>query len=215
LPSYRSGLNVRQVATLISNHGLPASAVHGTANFAAVQEQIAAGKPVVALINYGPISERQNTADHFGHFVVVVGVDSDSVYLNDPDFWGNRMQYGAGLKVKAIEFDQALKISPIPNSCVFLTTDMAVTPPPPPTPAVHTIPPGQAHVNTDSLNLRNGPAGATTVGLKTNDNVVIMPDDAVNASMGGTAYVWVRVRTGDGTYGWCAEQFLAAGWVSA
>ena len=213
LPSNRSGLNVKQVATLITQNGLPAQAVQGTANFQAVQDQINAGHPVVALINYGPISERQNTADNFGHFVVVVGADSDSVYLNDPDFWGNKMQYGAGLKVKASEFQRALAISPIPNSCVFLTVD--APPPAPPTPAVHTIPPGQAHVNTDSLNLRNGPAGAPTVGLKTNDNVVIMPDDAVNASMGGTAYVWVKVRTGDGTYGWCAEQFLAAGWFTA
>ena len=214
LPSDRSGLNVKQVAALISQNGLPAQAVHSTANFQAVQTQIAAGRPVVALINYGPISERQNKADHFGHFVVVLGVDGDYVYVNDPDFWGNQMQYGAGLKVKSTEFDQALRISPIPNSCVFLTTDAGVKPPPPPTPAVHTIPPGQAHVNTDTLNVRNGPAGATTVTMKSNDNIVIQPDAAVSATLGGVSYVWVKVRTGDGTYGWCAEQFLAAGWVN-
>src|SRR5260221_14501854 len=114
LPSDRTGLNVKQVAILMTKNGLPAEAVHSTANFQAVKAQIAAGKPVVALINYGAISERQNKGDHFGHFVVVVGVEGDSVYLNDPDFWGNQMKYGAGLMVKSTEFDQALRISPIP-----------------------------------------------------------------------------------------------------
>src|SRR5258708_15704979 len=60
LPSDRTGLNVRQVAILMTQNGLPAEAVQTTANFQAVQDQIAARKPVVALINYGAISERQN-----------------------------------------------------------------------------------------------------------------------------------------------------------
>ncbi|HLY25779.1 MAG TPA: SH3 domain-containing protein, partial [Aggregatilineales bacterium] len=149
-----------------------------------------------------------------GHFVVVVGADDSSFYLNDPDFWGNKRNYGAGLKVTTDEFVAALKGSPIPNTAIFVSAS-AVAPATPATPLEHQAAPGPAHVNTDVINLRNGPAGGVTTTLKQFADVNIQEDAPVSATLGGTPYVWVKVQSGDGTYGWCVEQYLTTGYASA
>src|SRR5690242_7198550 len=132
-----SGLNPTQVANLLTQMGLSAQAKNGSANFGAIQAELAAGRPVISLIHYGSIPERQNQPDTFGHFVVVVGIDSDNTYLNDPDWWGNKMSYGAGLKVKNAEFQDAIAKAPIANSGIFLTSVATAAPV---TPPKHTVP---------------------------------------------------------------------------
>jgi hypothetical protein len=206
------GLNPTQVANLLVQMGLPAQAHNGSANFGAIQAELAAGRPVITLIHYGSIPERQNQPDTVGHFVVVVGIDGDSTYLNDPDWWGNKMSYGGGLKVKTTEFQDAIARSPIPNSGIFLTpaaTAVPVTPP------KHSVPPGPAHVNDTDVTLRNGAAGAPISTLKQNDNVNIQPVDPVNAAVPSGYYTWVKIQTSDGTMGWVAENFLTAGYAPA
>ncbi len=206
------GLNPTQVANLMVQMGLPAQAHNGTANFGAIQAELAAGRPVISLIHYGSIPERQNINDTVGHFVVVVGIEGDSTYINDPDWWGNKMSYGGSLKVKTTEFQDAIARSPIPNGGIFLTPAATAIPA---TPPKHTVPPGPAHVNDTDVTLRNGAAGAPVSTLKKNDNVNIQPVDPVNAAVPSGYYTWVKIQTSDGTFGWVAENFLTAGYAPA
>jgi hypothetical protein len=207
-----SGLTPLQVANLLAKYGLTANVQTRNVDVPAVASEINASRPVIALIHYGAITERQNQNDPYGHFVVVVGADDSSIYLNDPDFWGNKRQYGAGLKVSIAEFTNALKQSPIPNTAIFIGD--TATPTTTATPLPHSVPPGPAHVNTDLINLRNGPAGGAVTTLKQFTDVIIQMDAPVSATLGGTPYVWVKVQTSDGSYGWVVEQYLTTGYAA-
>src|SRR5260221_2750205 len=151
-----SGLTPLQVVNLLTKYGITANIQNRTADLSAVASEITANRPVIELIKYVASSERQNPSDIYGHFGVVLGTDDSSIYLNDPDFWGNKRNYGAGLKVSTTEFAAALKESPIPNTAIFIG-DARPVPKTPSTPLAHNVPPGPAHVNTDAINLRNGP----------------------------------------------------------
>lgn len=52
----------------------------------AIDGELAAGRPVVVLIKYGEIPEREDQADPFGHFVVIRGKDTTGYRINDPDW---------------------------------------------------------------------------------------------------------------------------------
>src|SRR3954464_5811675 len=68
-----TGLTCNQLAYLLNSHGVSAYAVNGKADLAAIQREVAAQRPVIALIKYAAIPERQNIPYKGGHFVVVVG----------------------------------------------------------------------------------------------------------------------------------------------
>jgi hypothetical protein len=70
--------------------------------------EIDAGRPVIMLIRYGNLSQRQNQAFGGGHFVVVIGYNSQEIILNDPDWWGTQRNNGAGFHVPRAEFEGAI-----------------------------------------------------------------------------------------------------------
>lgn len=55
------------------------------------------------------------------------------------------------------------------------------------------------------INVRNAPAGATTIGqLAQDDEFYVMPDTPVVAALGGKSYTWQRIRLDGGATGWFA-----------
>ncbi len=70
--------------------------------------ELDAGRPLIALVRYGSISYRQKLSFRGGHFVVVIGYDSQHIYVNDPYWWGDRRAEGAGLAVPRREFERAI-----------------------------------------------------------------------------------------------------------
>jgi hypothetical protein len=96
-----------QLVRVAGKYGLRLVETH-EATLANIIAEVAGGRPVIALVRYGSITNRQNLAFRGGHFVVVVGYDSRHIYVNDPDWWGNRRAEGAGLAVPRDEFDRAV-----------------------------------------------------------------------------------------------------------
>lgn len=114
------GLDTWELAKLAAQHGLTLALHTGDVTVPFVAQQIMAGFPVVCLIRYADLPEREDP-DPFGHFVVVTGVEVDAggsmthVYLHDPDWWKAgkyQVEQGAYLKVTAAEFSAALANAP-------------------------------------------------------------------------------------------------------
>jgi len=58
-----------------------------------LKKSIDKGIPFIAIVHYGDLPNRQDTYTG-GHAVVVTGYDDNNVYVNDPDFWGDRRLEG-------------------------------------------------------------------------------------------------------------------------
>ena len=69
--------------------------------------ELDAGRPVIVLIHYGSINNRQDTNYTEGHWVVVVGVDENIVYIHDPNWRGPVRDKGRALAVSRAVFDDA------------------------------------------------------------------------------------------------------------
>jgi hypothetical protein len=69
--------------------------------------ELDAGRPVIVLIHYGSIINRQDANYTKGHWVVVVGVDRDTVYIHDPNWRGLVRDNGRALAVSRAVFDEA------------------------------------------------------------------------------------------------------------
>lgn len=121
LAAQDNGLSCGAVVALLARNGVTAR-LNTVSTLFDVFAEIMAGRPVIALIGYAAIKERENQRDGAGHFVVVVGYDDTRVYLNDPDWWGAQRDHGAGLAVSLAEFAVALRVSPAPNSAIFVVS---------------------------------------------------------------------------------------------
>ena len=69
--------------------------------------ELDAGRPVIVLLHYGSINNRQDTNYTKGHWVVVVGVDETVVYIHDPNWRGDRRDNGRALAISRAIFDEA------------------------------------------------------------------------------------------------------------
>lgn len=83
-----------------------------------LKDQINAGKPSIALINYGvlknslkssgaEIIKNQDTFEG-GHWLVVVGYEGNFILVNDPDFWRARASDGDHRRIPVEVFEMAL-----------------------------------------------------------------------------------------------------------
>lgn len=71
-----------------------------------LKKSIDSGVPFIAIIHYGDLPNRQDTYTG-GHAVVVVGYDDTNIYVNDPDFWGDRRSEGASKAYPTTAFEKA------------------------------------------------------------------------------------------------------------
>lgn len=117
LAQHDDGLTCWQLAALLNKNGVPARV--RTLHLADLRAELDAGRPVILLVWYGHIPNRQATFSG-GHFFVVVGYDEDSFYVNDPDWWGARRNEGNGFRVPAAALDNALRYSEVPYQCVVV-----------------------------------------------------------------------------------------------
>lgn len=73
-----------------------------------LSREIDIGRPVIALIRYGDLGDlRQDRNYDDGHWVVVVGVNNDSVFIHDPDWQFPRREGGRALPVPRAIFESA------------------------------------------------------------------------------------------------------------
>ena len=82
-------LTFDEVKTAAGNYGLPLSWRMGV-SLQDVRDTIDQGTPVIALIKYLYLPDRQGQSTTGGHFVLVVGYDDDAgeIVINDPYYWG-------------------------------------------------------------------------------------------------------------------------------
>lgn len=67
------------------------------------------GRPVICLVHYGSIPDRQDRNYTTGHWMVVIGVDAEAVIVHDPNWWGGRRDEGLARRIPKWIFEQALR----------------------------------------------------------------------------------------------------------
>jgi hypothetical protein len=82
--------------------------VNRTPSLGLIRSELDQGRPVIALIWYKVLTARQSPYGG-GHFVMVVGYSPDSLWLNDPDWYGNRRKEGYQWRVPVQQFSRALR----------------------------------------------------------------------------------------------------------
>ena len=77
-------------------------------NMGMLQFALQSQSPPIILIHYGSLGAlRQDTAYDGGHWIVVVGLTSDTVYIHDPDWKGDQRAHGCNLAVPRAMFENA------------------------------------------------------------------------------------------------------------
>jgi LysM repeat protein len=120
----------RQLVAVGEKYGLKLE-YRRDAKLAAVLAELDAGRPVISLIRYANLKGRQNQRFRGGHFVVVAGYNDREIVLNDPDWWGNNRNGGAGFRVPRAEFEGAIgldnwKAGNDPYQAIFVKADSDV-----------------------------------------------------------------------------------------
>lgn len=73
-----------------------------------IENQIRLNQPMITLIRYLDFGMTRQDLTYAGlHWVVVIGFDADSIYVNDPDYWGARRLEGQGRAIPRAMFDHA------------------------------------------------------------------------------------------------------------
>lgn len=105
-----TGLMPRQLVNLAERHGLPTSVHTTTANV--LRYEIDHGRPVCVLVAYRFINNRLDIGDNIpgqdGHFLNIVGYDSDHFVANDPDYWIPYTARGRDTLIAITELNQAM-----------------------------------------------------------------------------------------------------------
>lgn len=181
------GLGNAALVTLAAKHSLALKVASGV-NQAFIQDQIDAGLPVICLISYAPIQDRENQADRGGHFVVAVGYDVNNIYINDPDWWASGRytpEMGHNFRVPWEQFNAAL--------AAYNNTGCIVA---------KLFQPTKLYVVLTDMNIRSGPSvyNATVgSGVKLGSSVIVdlmqqIPDTAGNVYVPLWGGNWIALR---------------------
>lgn len=94
-----------------------------------IENQIILGVPFVGLGMYGAIKNRQDIKDVHGlHFILVRGFDDTYFYVNDPDFWGDRVAEGDGLAIPKADYMNFLAWSGYSGKGLVVSLKLKVAP---------------------------------------------------------------------------------------
>ena len=75
-------------------------------DFNFIKQNIDKRQPIICVVHYGYIPERQDTFTG-AHILVVRGYDNNGVFLNDPNYWGAKRANGENKYVKWSDFNKA------------------------------------------------------------------------------------------------------------
>ena len=200
-PSLRNndkGTSPEDIADLLTQNGLTADVRIGI-TLATIESEIDAKRPVILLIQYGPISEREDKNDVLGnHWILAVDYDADFIYVNDPDMsnsWLGGREKGLRLPIPKAELTTALQHAVYPFTGVFESI---------PGPVLSNITAGLAYTVEADVRLRNTPNGLPILAtLPLNTAVNVLSTSPVKS--GG--YIWVNVQYGS-LKGWIADVLL-------
>src|SRR5690606_701580 len=73
-----------------------------------IRAELDAGRPVIPLLRYGELIGNQDVTFTGGHFLVVVGYDTNGVYVNDSNWWGEKRNKGKNRKISIERFNQSI-----------------------------------------------------------------------------------------------------------
>jgi hypothetical protein len=109
--------NHSQLRVAASSYGValasrsPAGAIRIPLTVEEIESEIRAGRPVIALVNYGVLDDMTGgNQDSFrgGHWVLVVGYNDRHFFVHDPDFKGSRRHEGRNRALPRVAFVRAL-----------------------------------------------------------------------------------------------------------
>jgi len=103
----KNATNANDLRAIAERHGLVIDRAVGLL-LVDLEYQIRCGMPFIALVNYADFGlNRQDTNYNSTHWVVVVGFDAQSVYINDADYWSGRRLEGKDHPIPRDVFDYA------------------------------------------------------------------------------------------------------------
>jgi len=101
-------LTFAEVTIAASHYGLPLNARVGL-SLQDIRNYIDRGTPIIALVKYQYLPDRQGQGTVGGHFVLVVGYDDDAgeIIIHDPYYWGPLRSKGAHHRYDYATWEQA------------------------------------------------------------------------------------------------------------
>jgi uncharacterized protein YvpB len=73
-----------------------------------IRAELDAGRPVIPLLRYGELIGNQDVTFTGGHFLVVVGYDTEHVICNDSNFWASRRLEGYQRRISHDRFERCI-----------------------------------------------------------------------------------------------------------
>lgn len=99
--------NAGQLMAVAAYHGLKLERLNNMM-LDDVERLLQADKPLIALVRYANLGSARQDLNYPGlHWLVVVGYDAGNVFVNDPDYWGERRAEGKQRPISRVVFDSA------------------------------------------------------------------------------------------------------------
>jgi hypothetical protein len=118
-----NGLFTRELIPLAAKYNVTLN-LSNALDLNAIIEEVRNDRPVLMLVHYGSLLGRQSQNVTAGHFLLVVGYDSNNIYVNDPDWWNQapyKRENGKNWKIPITQFRNAINLSPAPKQGLKLS----------------------------------------------------------------------------------------------
>jgi hypothetical protein len=205
-------LSFAEVTAAAAHFGLPLNARIGM-SLQDLRNYIDQGTPVIALVKYLYLPDRQGQSTTGGHFVLVVGYDDDAgeILINDPYYWASLRDQGDHHHYSYDTWEQAWgrcnedgnpnhsALVPQPAQPAAPLPDYAPTPPPPGT--VFVLPAADKYGGLKLRPVRDTNVAGQAIFSGRPLTVVEGP-----VTIGSVTWVLVRTQSADDIAGWACVQ---------